>query len=138
MIEPITKAKLNKLIANHNKNRNLEIITDAVFVSRGHFKGFVDSLPTDCDAIKICFIRHKLPRPDSRILPAEQGNDLTQLSLIFVPVKNTDFETWKSTEATDQNGLIPTLCFCEPGKPDGNRTGHCPPASGCPSPDTNS
>lgn len=131
MTEPITKAKLDKLIANHSQNRNLKIVTDAVFVKRDHFREFVNSLPTETDAIKICFIRHKFPPQDPRILAAEQGNDLTQLSLIFVPVKNTNFATWASTEATDQNDLIPTLCFCEPGRPDGNSTGHCPPASGC-------
>ena len=137
MIESITKAKLNKLTANHKNNKDFRIMTDAVFVTRQHLEEFLKSLPQalkDHDAYKICFIRHETPPLDDRISPA--GNNLTQLSLIFVPVKNTNFVTWKSTEVTDQNGLIPTLCFCEPGKPDGNSTGHCPPAIGCPDPNT--
>lgn len=135
MIESITKAKLNKLIANHNNNRDLEIITDAVFVTRDHLEEFLTSLNNlpNHDAYKICFIRHDTPPLDDRISPA--GNNVTQLSLIFVPLKNTDRITWTSEEVTE-NGLIPTLCFCEPGRPDRNSTGHCPPASGCPPPDT--
>jgi hypothetical protein len=134
MIESITKAKLDKLIANHNKNRKLEIVTDAVFVTRKHFDQFLSRLPQNHDAFKICFIRHDTPPLDPRILPA--GNNVTQLSLIFVPMKNTDRVTWKSTEAADDDGTIRTLCFCEPGRRDDDNTGHCPPASGCPPGDT--
>ena len=116
MIERITKAQLNTLTAKHNNNMNLPILTNAVFVTREH------------DAYKICFIRHDSPPLDTRISPA--GNNLTQLSLIFVPMKDTNQATWESTEA-DENGMISTLSFCVPGRPDNNTTGHCPPASGC-------
>ena len=109
-------------------------MTDAVFVTRDHLLEFLNNTPSGLDAYKICFIRHDTPPLDDRISAA--GNNLTQLSLMFVPVKDTNTVTWKSTEANDQDGKITTLCFCVPGIPDGNSTGHCPPASGCPDPDT--
>jgi len=124
MLNPITKAQLDKLTDNHKNNKDFRIMTDAVFVTRDHLNEFLNGLPTNCDAIKICFIRHKTPPSDTRIL--EAGNNLTQLSLIFVPVKNTNRETWTSKEVT-KKGLIPTLCFCVPGIPDEKSTGHCPP-----------
>jgi|KBSSwiStaDraftv2_1062776.scaffolds.fasta_scaffold1113950_1 hypothetical protein len=128
MIERITKAQLNTLTAKHNNNMNLPILTNAVFVTREHLDRFLNSLPREHDAYKICFIRHDSPPLDTRISPA--GNNLTQLSLIFVPMKDTNQATWESTEA-DENGMISTLSFCVPGRPDNNTTGHCPPASGC-------
>jgi hypothetical protein len=132
MLNPITNDRLDELKNNHQNimNNGLPIITKALFVTRLHFEDFVNSLPQDCDAIKICFIRHEIPPQDRRILPA--GNNLSQLSLILVPMKNTNRSTWESEVATGQNSLITTLCFCVPGVPDGSSTGHCPPASGCP------
>ncbi len=130
MISPKTKTEIDTLCENHKNNPNLPIRTNAVFITRDHFDAFRNNLPQDCDAIKICYIRHKFPPQDSRILPAEPGNDLTQLSLIFIPTKNTNRSTWNS-ELADLNGLVPTLCFCEPGKPDGDSTGHCPPNKPC-------
>lgn len=130
MIEKITKVELGKLIANHRNNKDFRIVTDAVFVTKDHLETFLSGLPSEHDAYKICFIRHETPPLDDRISPA--GNNLTQLSLIFVPVKDTNKSTWKSTEATNPDGTITTLCFCKPGVPDRNSTGHCPPASGCP------
>jgi len=128
MIAPKTKPEIKRLTDNHTNNKNLPIKTDAIFVTRQHLNEFLTNLPPH-DAYKICFIRHDTPPADDRILPA--GNNVTQLSLIFVPVNNTDRITWISEDVTDQNGLIPTLSFCVPGIPDRDSTGHCPPASGC-------
>ena len=127
MIAPKTKPEIKRLTDNHTNNKNLPIKTDAIFVTRQHLNEFLTNLPPH-DAYKICFIRHDSPPLDTRISPA--GNNLTQLSLIFVPMKDTNQATWESTEA-DENGMISTLSFCVPGRPDNNTTGHCPPASGC-------
>lgn len=138
MIAPKTKAELDMLIAKHTNNKNLPIKTNAIFVTREHFEQFLNSVPANHDAFKICFIRHDFIPPDpSRILPAEPGSNLTQLSLIFVPMRDTNRGTWESTEAVE-NGIISTLSFCVPGIPDRDSTGHCPPASGCPPPDGSS
>jgi len=140
MIAPKTKAEIKRLTDNHTNNKNLPIITNSVFVTRQHFEQFLDNLPVDHDAFKICFIRHEFIPPDpSKILPVP-GSNLTQLSLIFVPMRDTDRVTWASTEATDpnDNDRISTLSFCVPGIPDRDSTGHCPPASGCPPPDGSS
>lgn len=131
MISPKSKAEIDILCGNHQSNMSLPIITNAAFVSRRHFEEFVRGLPPDYDAVKFCFIRHSIPPQDDRNLPA--GNNLTQLSLILMPMKDTNTATWESTEVIE-NGMIHTLCFCEPGRPDRpdrNGTGHCPPASGC-------
>ena len=129
MIEKIDKETLDTLIANHKNNKDFRIMTDAVFVTKKHLEEFLDTLRTDNlqhNAYKICFIRHETPTSDRRILPA--GNNLTQLSLIFVPVKNTNTGRWdSSTEAKNGDKTITTLCFCKPGIEDGKSTGHCPP-----------
>ena len=133
MIKSRTKDDIRKLSDNHRNNRQLSIETDAVFVTRKHLAMFVRSLPQECDALKIMFIRHQTPPQDPRIKSV--GNNLTQLSLIFVPLKDTNNSTWVGTTITDQNDKVLTLCFCEPGeidRPERDSTGHCPPASGCP------
>jgi len=64
----------------------------------------------------------------TRLYTDEDGDSVFQD--LFVPMKDTNQATWESTEA-DENGMISTLSFCVPGRPDNNTTGHCPPASGC-------
>lgn len=129
MIKFISKTNLDRLIDNHKNNKGLPILTDAVFITRKHFDEYVKGLPQDYDALKICFVRFESNPPDpDRIL--EAGNNLTQVSLIFVPVKNTDQSTWTSTGVTDQNDVLRTLCVCEPNIDDQNNTGVVPPKNG--------
>ena len=130
MLNSITKADLDKLIGNFRINKDLPFITDAAFITRKHLDEFVKGQPPNCDALKICFVRFPSIPPDpDKILAA--GNNLTQVSLIFVPLKETNLANWTSTEIADANGNIETLCVCEPGVLD-PATGVCPPKKGCP------
>ena len=132
--KPISKAALDQLTANHKNNPDLPVITNAVFISRAHFEKFVSNLPSEYDALKICFVRFPAnPKDPLRIL--EAGNNLTQLSLILTPVKGTDKLKWSSEDVTDQNGNLITLCVCEPGVDDQNGTGLTPPKTGEEDPD---
>ena len=113
-------------MANHKTNANLPVMTDAVFITRKHFDEFVGGFPQECDALKICFVRFPAnPKDPDRIM--EAGNNQTQLSLIIIPVKETNSDTWSSTDAADDDGNLRALCVCEPGIDDNNGTGLTPP-----------
>src|SRR6186713_245471 len=132
MLKPITKTELDDLILNHQGNKTLPIETDAVFITKEHLKDFVDDLPGKSNAVKICFVRFKSdPKEPKKIKDA--GNNLTQVSLVFVPVEVKDGtrSSWSSDEVL-VNGFLNTLCVCEPGIDDNNDTGLCPPNEGCP------
>lgn len=138
--------KTNELISfitNHEENIGLRVMTKAIFVTLDHLKDFISqvedkhnkSIPGECDAIKICFGRFEF-KPNSRqILAAGKDlkeKELTQVSLIFVPVKTADrSKSWESTELFKNDGLL-ALCVCEPAVDDQNNTGLCPPNEGCP------
>ena len=126
MIKNITEQKLTELIANNKTNANLPVMTDTVFIALDHFNEFLRGLPQECDALKICFVRFPAnPKDPGRIL--EAGNNLTQLSLVIIPVKATNSANWSSTDATDKDGNLRALCVCEPGIDDNNGTGLIPP-----------
>ena len=126
MLKAINQARLTILCNNYKNNKALPNETNAVFITKDHLTEFVNGLPANCDAVKICFVRFESTPPDpAKILPA--GNNLTQVTLIFVPLSNTDRASWISTEITGAN----TLCVCEPTIDDNDSTGLCPPKRGC-------
>src|SRR4030095_186203 len=118
MLRPsTTNTELDKLIANHAKNMNLQFMTKAVFVNLDHLKTFIAQVEDRhnrttapgydpqkvCDSIKICFVRFEFKTNRNQILPAgkdQKGIELTQTSLIFVPVKS-DPKTWTSVHLTN-------------------------------------
>ena len=129
MIKTISKPDLTQLISNHKNNPGLPVMTEDIFIGRDHFEDFIKSLPQNYDALKICFVRFPAtPKDPERIL--ESGNNLTQLSLILVPVKGTNRLSWSSSDVTDANGNLMALCVCEPGVDDNNATGVVPPKGG--------
>ncbi len=140
--------ELDALTDNHKNNMNLPIETQAVFVTLKHLKDYISLVedrhnkPTApdfdvnkvCDAIKICFVRFEFMPNNNQILPAGKdlaGKELTQVSLIFVPVKTADrSKDWSSQELSKNDGLQ-ALCVCEPPADDRDSTGVCPPNKGC-------
>ena len=127
MLKPISSTRLEELCANYRNNKSLLNETNAVFITKKHLSDFVDGLPQPCDAVKICFVRFSSTPPDP-VTIKDAGNNLTQVSLIFVPLSNTNSATWESTEIAGEN----SLCVCEPTVDDTNSTGVCPPKKGCP------
>ena len=138
----MTISEIKKLTDNHIRNVNLPVLTQAVFVGLDELKTFIsnaEKLPR-CDTIKISFIRYSRGEAtiDDRIKHA--GKNLSQVSLIFVPVDTINLRDWSNRDLiNDGSEKIETLCVCEPGQnlSKDDLTGLCPPASGCPPPNDN-
>jgi hypothetical protein len=120
------KSELDKLVDNHMNNMGLPVTTNAAFISRRHLENYLQGLPGDCDAIKVCYVRFDGTTSDPARI-AVVGNNLTQLSLVFVGMTKTDIKNWNSTEITDAAGNLKTLCVCDPAVDDQDQTGLCPP-----------
>lgn len=142
MIKEISSTELAMLVDNHGKNMGLAVETKAVFITLDHLKDFISQVENRhnnpvkvCDAIKVCFVRFEFKPNANQILAAGKdltGTELTQTSLIFVPVKTADrSQDWTSQELSKNDNLL-ALCVCEPAVDDQNSTGVCPPKKGCP------
>ena len=144
MIKPISLTKLDSLCENYQTNLGLSIESMAAFLNLAHLEDYISQIkarhniqgakPDEiCDTIKICFVRYEGKDTSGKILLAgkgRNGKELSQTSLILVPVNTSNAATWESKELEKSDGLL-SLCVCEPNVNDQNHTGLCPPNENC-------
>ena len=90
------------------------------------------------DGVRIYFVRYDLGTPPikrNNIGKAIEGNNLSQVSLVFAPVRIKGRTQWEVEDLKNQDQKFSTFCICHPEDdtaPD--QTGVCPPKIGCPDP----
>ena len=133
MEKSISITELNKLATNYRSNKDIRFITNAAFIKITQLESFIADARTKhplCDTLQINFIRFPLEANQENILSA--GNGLSQVSLMFFPVRTINLVEWIVETVNDENGEILTLSINEPGINIIERTnGLCPPKGNC-------
>jgi hypothetical protein len=116
---------------NHKNNKTLAFATDSACISLSELEDFIKAAkanyPTDFTGFRIYFVRYPLPASTENIRTA--GSNLSQPSLVLVPVKSFD-----PTKGSGEDYKVGTseqvyaLAFTDPdGSDPGDSTILCPP-----------
>lgn len=143
MQKDLTEEQLSDLSENHIDNlETLPFKTRGAVIELDALDNFLKAEkqkhPDTFDGIRIYFVRYELDPPPIKpdnILKATEGNNLSQVSLVFAPVKIKGRTQWDVEDLRNQDQTFSTFCICHPEdntKPD--QTGVCPPKIGCPDP----
>jgi len=117
---------------NHKNNKTLSFETDSASISLSELEDFIKSAkanyPTGFTGLRIYFVRYPLSAGTANLKTA--GSDLSQPSIVLVPVKSYDSAKGNTGEdlkvgTTDQ---VYALAFADPDSPDpGDTSILCPP-----------
>jgi len=116
--------------ANFKNNTTLTFDTDSAGISLSELEDFIKAAkatyPADFNGIRICFIRYPLTAGTDKIKTS--GANLSQLSIVLVPVKSFDpakgmGEDYK-VGTTEQ---VYALAFADPEGDPGDSSILCPP-----------
>ncbi len=136
MIDTIDFTKVEDLAKSHKDNLDtLPFKSLTAAISFDELREFIKQAEAKtspaADAAIIYFVRYKFDptATEDRIEKAKKGDELSQVSLVFVPAKIKDKSLWKVDELKDKSDdtKILTLCFCNPNDPRKDETGMCPP-----------
>ena len=116
---------------NHKNNKTHALETESAGISLSELEDYITALkatyPADLNGIRICFVRYPLPANKNKI--KSSGNNLSQLSIVFVPVKS--FDPAKSIGDANKVGTseqVFALAFADPdGSDPGDTSILCPP-----------
>jgi hypothetical protein len=132
MISPKTTAEIDSLASNHRRNTSLPIRTNAAFIKLAQLEQFISQVRTShpsADTFQINIIRYPLPAntPDLEVA----GNNLSQVSLMFIPVRTINASSWSVQTVVDQNNQALSLSINDPNSPTHVDNGLCPPKGSC-------
>jgi len=132
----ISEIKLKQLVSNFRNNRNLPFTTDAAAISLEQLESYIAEAKTkysgNLNGFRIYFIRYPLGDGPAPAGIGKAGNNLSQPSVVFVPLKNYDAATGAGEDSVLENpGDLYVLSFGDPAGPGGDdSTALCPPKCG--------
>jgi len=133
----IDSSKLNSWINNFRTNADLGFTTNSATVSLEQLENFIieakEKYPSSMNGFRIYFVRYSLADGGPNLENIKQaGKNLSQPSLVLVPVKN--YGQLKGTGndfVLDNPGDLYVLAFSEPDSTDpDDSTTLCPPKCG--------
>ena len=117
---------------NHKNNKTHALETESAGISLSELEDYITAVkatyPADLNGIRICFVRYPLPANKNKI--KSSGNNLSQLSIVFVPVKSFDPATGMGDDyKVGTSEQVYALAFTDPeGAEDpGDSSILCPP-----------
>ena len=117
---------------NHKNNKTHPLETESAGISLSELEDYITAVkatyPADLNGIRICFVRYPLPANKNKI--KSSGNNLSQLSIVFVPVKSFDAATGMGDDyKVGTSEQVYALAFTNPeGTEDpGDSSILCPP-----------
>ena len=117
---------------NHKNNKTHPLETESAGISLSELEDYITAVkatyPADLNGIRICFVRYPLPANKNKI--KSSGNNLSQLSIVFVPVKSFDPATGMGDDyKVGTSEQVYALAFTDPeGAEDpGDSSILCPP-----------
>ena len=132
MNKRISVNQLESLVQNHRNNPGLPIMSNSFVIEMSQLDKFILKAKSldDCDAIKIHLIRY--PLTANRVhIEKTPNEDLSQISLAFVPANIISFADWTARDVAEGNNIF-TLLVCDPTSlrstnGTNDKTGVCPP-----------
>ncbi len=131
---PVPPSILEEWVQNFRNNKDLGFLTENATISLQQLENFITEAKqkyfSDFNALKIYFIRYAVKASNNNI-EKEDSKDISKPSLVLVPFKNNDSQTWRGEDLiTDETIFL--LPFCNPENPSNNvdETGLCPPKCG--------
>jgi hypothetical protein len=110
---------------------DLPFVTNAAFIDLKEFQAFLSHAQAthpECDTLQINFIRYDIEWPESWV--REAGEQLSQVSLQFFPVKAVDNAGW--VVDGPQTSRVVSFRVCPPGANyKEGVSGICPPKGNC-------
>jgi len=117
---------------NHKNNKPHPLETESAGISLSELEDFINAAkatyPADFNGIRICFVRYPLSANKNKI--KSSGNNLSQLSIVLVPLKSFDPATRMGDDyKVGTSEQVYALSFTDPEGPDdpGDTTILCPP-----------
>jgi hypothetical protein len=130
MQQEITLSQLDQLTSNfQSNNATLPFSTNSAAVTLAALEDYIAEVKSKynnvADGFRFYFVRYKMNSLAPHIV--KDGNkDLSQPSLVVVPIKILDLSVWKTHDLAFDTDKILSLCFCTP-EVDNKETGLCPP-----------
>src|SRR5262245_53783628 len=116
---------------NHKNNKTLSFATDSATISLSELEDFIKSAkekyPTGFTGLRIYFVRYPLTADTENIKTA--GNNLSQPSIVLVPVKSSDPKKGIEDYKVGTSEQVYAMAFADPEDPSdpGDSTILCPP-----------
>jgi len=133
----VDSSTLNQWIHNFRSNTDLPFTTNAAAVSLNQLENYIKEAKTKYPGSLTGFRIYPIRYPLNEGTPVPAGiqkadRNLTQPSLVLVPVKNYDHTKGSGDDFVLENpGDLYVLAFSEPGSTDpGDTTVLCPPKCG--------
>jgi hypothetical protein len=133
----VSSSTLNQWIHNFRSNNDLPFTTNAAAVSLNQLENFIKEAktkyPASLTGFKIYLIRYPMSEGDPVSENIEKaGRNLSQPSMVLVPVKNYDHSIGSGDDFVLENpGDLYVLAFSDPQSPDpADTTVLCPPKCG--------